>query len=113
MTETRLGVSVACRDGMAAYGETLGNHGVWMLRRAVGDRTEFMMFTLWESLDAVKVFAGEDYEAAVFYPRMSASSSSARSTRSTTTSRRPGTRPLPASQAEQGVRARGESSPQH
>ena len=26
------------------------------------------MFTLWESLEAVKAFAGEDYETAVFYP---------------------------------------------
>jgi len=26
------------------------------------------MFTLWESLDAVKAFAGDDYEQAVFYP---------------------------------------------
>ena len=26
------------------------------------------MFTLWDSLDAVKHFAGEGYETAVFYP---------------------------------------------
>jgi hypothetical protein len=26
------------------------------------------MFTLWESLDAVKAFAGDDYERAVYYP---------------------------------------------
>jgi heme-degrading monooxygenase HmoA len=26
------------------------------------------MFTLWDSLEAVKAFAGEDYETAVFYP---------------------------------------------
>ena len=39
-----------------------------MLRRDVGERTEFVMFTLWESLDAVKAFAGEDYETAVYYP---------------------------------------------
>jgi heme-degrading monooxygenase HmoA len=38
------------------------------LRRDVGDRTEFVMFTLWDSLNAVKAFAGEDYETAVFYP---------------------------------------------
>ena len=39
-----------------------------MLRRDVGDRTEFVMFTLWDSLEAVKAFAGDDYETAVFYP---------------------------------------------
>lgn len=54
--------------GVAAYAETSGNRGVWMLRRDVADRTEFVMFTLWDSVDAVKNFAGEDYETAVFYP---------------------------------------------
>ncbi|TML60055.1 MAG: hypothetical protein E6G22_11750 [Actinobacteria bacterium] len=54
--------------GLAAYAETPGNRGAWMLRRDAGDRTEFVMFTLWDSLDAVKAFAGEDYETAVFYP---------------------------------------------
>jgi heme-degrading monooxygenase HmoA len=54
--------------GVAGYRETPGNLGVTMLRRDVGDRCEFLMFTLWESLDAVKRFAGEDYETAVFYP---------------------------------------------
>jgi|SRR5437588_8599864 len=54
--------------GLAAYAETPGNRGAWMLRRDADDRTEFVMFTLWDSLDAVKAFAGEDYETAVFYP---------------------------------------------
>jgi aminoglycoside 6'-N-acetyltransferase len=54
--------------GVAAYLRTPGNRGAWMLRRDGGDRTEFVMFTLWDSLDAVKAFAGEKYERAVFYP---------------------------------------------
>lgn len=54
--------------GVAGYEATPGNRGVWMLRRDTGDETEFVMFTLWESLEAVKAFAGEDYETAVFYP---------------------------------------------
>ena len=54
--------------GLAGYRATPGNQGVWMLRRDRGDRTEFVMFTLWDTLDAVKSFAGEDYETAVFYP---------------------------------------------
>jgi heme-degrading monooxygenase HmoA len=56
------------RTGLAAYRSTSGNRGAWMLRRDVDDRTEFVMFTLWDSLDAVKAFAGDDYERAVFYP---------------------------------------------
>jgi hypothetical protein len=31
-------------------------------------RTEFITFTLWGSLDAVRAFAGDDIEAAVYYP---------------------------------------------
>jgi heme-degrading monooxygenase HmoA len=54
--------------GVSGYAAIPGNRGVWMLRRDVGDKTEFLMFTLWDSLDAVKGFAGEDYETAVFYP---------------------------------------------
>ena len=56
------------RTGVAGYAETSGNRGVHMLRRLVGDRCEFVMFTFWDSLDAVRAFAGEDYERAVFYP---------------------------------------------
>jgi heme-degrading monooxygenase HmoA len=54
--------------GFAEYGKTAGNRGAWMLRRDEGERTEFLTFTLWDSVEAVKAFAGEDYEAAVLYP---------------------------------------------
>jgi len=39
-----------------------------MLRRDVGERTEFVTFTLWDSLDAIRAFAGDDVETAVYYP---------------------------------------------
>jgi heme-degrading monooxygenase HmoA len=54
--------------GVAGYVATPGNRGVWMLRRDLEDVTEFVMFTLWDSMDAVRRFAGEDPETAVFYP---------------------------------------------
>ena len=54
--------------GVASYARTPGNRGVWMLRRDRDGRTEFLMFTLWDSLEAVRGFAGDDYETAVFYP---------------------------------------------
>ena len=56
------------RTGIAAYEATPGNRGAWLLRRNVGDLVEIVTFTLWDSLDDVKAFAGEDYETAVFYP---------------------------------------------
>jgi heme-degrading monooxygenase HmoA len=55
--------------GIEAYARTPGNRGAWMLRRPVADGEEFVMLTLWDSLESIKAFAGEDYEAAVFYPR--------------------------------------------
>jgi heme-degrading monooxygenase HmoA len=54
--------------GFADYEATPGNRGAWMLRRDEGDRTEFIAFTLWDSLDAVRAFAGDDIETAVYYP---------------------------------------------
>ena len=54
--------------GTAEYEATPGNRGVWMLRRDKGDLTEFLMVTHWDSLEAIKAFAGEDYERAVYYP---------------------------------------------
>jgi heme-degrading monooxygenase HmoA len=54
--------------GFAEYGRTAGNRGAWMLRRDDGHRTEFITLSLWDSVDAIKAFAGEDIEAAVLYP---------------------------------------------
>ena len=54
--------------GMQAYAATPGNRGAWMLQRPVGELMEFVTFSLWDSIEAIKAFAGEDYETAVFYP---------------------------------------------
>jgi heme-degrading monooxygenase HmoA len=54
--------------GFAEYGRTAGNRGAWLLCRDEGDRTEFMTLSLWESVDAIRAFAGDDIEAAVLYP---------------------------------------------
>ena len=53
---------------MAGYARSPGNRGVWLLRRDVDDRTRFVMFTLWDSLEAVKAFAGDDHETASLLP---------------------------------------------
>jgi heme-degrading monooxygenase HmoA len=54
--------------GIAGYRGTPGNRGAWMLRRDDGDVTEVVMFTLWDSMEAVRAFAGDEPERAVFYP---------------------------------------------
>lgn len=47
---------------------TQGNLGSLILTRTNGDEVEFVVFSLWESLDAVRAFAGERPEVAVYYP---------------------------------------------
>jgi len=56
------------QTGLAEYRKTPGNRGVLGLRRNVGDRAEFLLLSLWDSRDAVRAFAGDDIEKAVFYP---------------------------------------------
>jgi heme-degrading monooxygenase HmoA len=56
------------QTGLSAYGATDGNRGIYALRRITGDRAEFLIVTLWESMDAVRAFAGDDPHRAVFYP---------------------------------------------
>ena len=54
--------------GFAEYRSTPGNRGVLALRRLAGERAEFLLLTLWDSEEAIRGFAGEDVERAVFYP---------------------------------------------
>jgi heme-degrading monooxygenase HmoA len=56
------------RTGFAEYRKTPGNRGVLGLRRTVNDRAEFLLVSLWESEEAIRQFAGDDIEKAVFYP---------------------------------------------
>ena len=61
-------VQVVERTGVKALRETPGNRGVWVLRRVLGDKTEFRVVSLWDSLEVIHGFAGADIEKAVFYP---------------------------------------------
>ena len=45
--------------------EIQGFKGIQLLRREVGDEVEFVTVMRFDSLDAVREFAGEDYETAV------------------------------------------------
>ncbi|HEY8195431.1 MAG TPA: hypothetical protein VIG04_00525 [Gemmatimonadales bacterium] len=56
------------QTGLAEYRKTPGNRGVLGLRRIVKDRAEFLLISLWDSTDAIRRFAGDDIEKAVFYP---------------------------------------------
>ena len=48
--------------------EIAGYRGIHLLRRDLGDEVEFVTIMWFDSLDAVRAFAGEDYEVAVVPP---------------------------------------------
>ncbi len=56
------------RTGLKDYASIPGNRGVWVLRRVYEGEAEFTLISLWDSWDAIKAFAGSEYEKAVYYP---------------------------------------------
>lgn len=54
--------------GLPDYADTPGNRGVFVFRQTDGDVTHFLLTTLWDSIDAIRVFAGDDYLRARYYP---------------------------------------------
>jgi heme-degrading monooxygenase HmoA len=56
------------RTGLADYRATPGNLGVLVQRWTEGEVSHYLLTTLWDSFDAIKHFAGEDYTAARYYP---------------------------------------------
>lgn len=54
--------------GLKSYRETAGNLGVIALRRDRYDKTEFLLISFWENDTAIREFAGEPIDRAVFYP---------------------------------------------
>lgn len=55
------------RTGIPDYQATPGNRGAWLLSRMEGDVAHFLTISFWDSLDAVRAFAGEDVEKARYY----------------------------------------------
>ena len=69
------------RDRAAAYVEHLqsetlpqlvqlaGFHDAKVLRRDLSEGAEFLVVTIWESIDSIRAFAGNDVESAVVPPK--------------------------------------------
>jgi heme-degrading monooxygenase HmoA len=53
--------------GLKEYAAIPGNEGVLVLRRVSEEQAEFLLISLWESEEAIRRFAGEDFERAVYY----------------------------------------------
>jgi heme-degrading monooxygenase HmoA len=65
--------SVAYLEYLRKTGErecraTTGNRGVFILRREIDGKAEFLFLSLWESMESIRAFAGPDLEKAVYYP---------------------------------------------
>ncbi len=56
------------KTGLKDLASTRGNRGVYALRRDKDGRSEFLLVSLWDSLDAISGFAGRDIEKPVYYP---------------------------------------------
>jgi len=52
---------------LSDYQSITGNLGAHILRRSEGDEAHFITLTFWESTEAIKAFAGEDFEKAKYY----------------------------------------------
>ncbi len=56
------------RTGVPDYQATPGSRGVYVLQRLEGPHVHFLLVSLWDSLEAIRTFAGEDIERARYYP---------------------------------------------
>jgi uncharacterized protein YndB with AHSA1/START domain/heme-degrading monooxygenase HmoA len=62
-------VEVVERTGMDGYRRTPGNAGAQLLTRDLGaGRSEVITLSWWSDLNAIRAFAGDDVEAAKYYP---------------------------------------------
>ena len=55
-------------DGTKEYLQTKGNISVKVWQRKAKECCHFWTVTEWTDFEAIKAFAGDDYEKAVYYP---------------------------------------------
>ncbi|MFC1556799.1 antibiotic biosynthesis monooxygenase family protein [candidate division KSB1 bacterium] len=56
------------KTGVPGYESTKGNRGIYILRRTENFSTHYLLITLWDSLESIRAFAGENAEQARHYP---------------------------------------------
>ena len=56
------------RTGVSGLRATPGNRGVSLLRQDEGATSHFLVISYWDSREAIRAFAGDDPEAARYYP---------------------------------------------
>ena len=56
------------RTGVKDFQAKEGNRGVYVFRRDGKRRVEFLRISLWDSVSAIRKFAGEEIDRASYYP---------------------------------------------
>lgn len=57
------------KTGVPDYQATEGNQGVYVLRRIEGEQAHFLTLSFWDSMQAIRNFAGVEVEKAKYYPQ--------------------------------------------
>ncbi|MBE3140540.1 MAG: antibiotic biosynthesis monooxygenase [Thermoplasmata archaeon] len=52
--------------GVPWYKSLPGNCGVFVLQRVYPDKTDFLLLSLWDSLESVRNFTGKDIDRAIY-----------------------------------------------
>lgn len=53
--------------GLRDFAQTPGNRGVQVIRRVQGEHCEFQIISLWDSMEAVRRFAGKEAERSRYW----------------------------------------------
>lgn len=61
-------LEVLLRSGIPDYASTSGHLQTLVLQSRTEEVAHFLLLTLWESMESVRAFAGEDVEKARYYP---------------------------------------------
>jgi len=56
------------KTGVSDCKTLMGNRGVYVLRRNEDDKSHFLFMSLWDSIDSIHKFAGDDIDKARYYP---------------------------------------------
>lgn len=56
------------KTGLQDFRATPGNQGVYVFRRLKEGTAEFLLVSLWDSVESIKKFAGDEHEKARYYP---------------------------------------------
>lgn len=54
--------------GLHDYKQEAGNRGVFLLKRDDHDVTHFYTLSFWDDIESIRLFAGEEYHKARYYP---------------------------------------------